>query len=397
MVAPFKVRYRTAVDCKSVTLSLGHGIDDIFWRIIPSFSTVNFAFPSQLPGDFAVLAALPFALLAGRDLEIDGSVCPVMITNAQRIASYRSLWNADQAKNQVFSATNVAFRGGYDPAKPHLVALSGGVDSSFVLVQNADSTNGPLHRNVTTGLNIRGFDFPVGDSEGFTTLSHKLQRIADPFHLAILTVETNWKSVATRFGLNWSEHFIIGLAATMHLFSEQFTGGFFASDFTHKEEHDFLNRKSHAIPTWMLSSGQFQMEPRGDETTRAAKVLAIHRADLFQHIAVCWKGPRTGENCGKCEKCRRTMLMAFAQNLDTRGAFPSNPGLRDILTVPMGKNSVGVFYRDVMKNWTTQKSPIMKAALRLRCLLLPAEQVVTGWLQTLVRARRNYVKARAGR
>lgn len=71
------------------------------------------------------------------------------------------------------------------------------------------------------------------------------------------------------------------------------------------------------------STAAMTQEHDGCGFDRCEKVdwLASHTRTLAD-IRVCWEGPDKSTNCGRCEKCIRTMLNFWAMGLDVPAAFP---------------------------------------------------------------------------
>jgi hypothetical protein len=69
----------------------------------------------------------------------------------------------------------------------------------------------------------------------------------------------------------------------------------------------------HPLPYLMASSEDFRVVYDGGDHTRTQKVgLIAGWTDGAERLRVCWQGPITGGNCGRCEKCIRTKLNFLA-------------------------------------------------------------------------------------
>ncbi|MFV2002061.1 MAG: hypothetical protein ACC619_03685, partial [Paracoccaceae bacterium] len=190
---------------------------------------------------------------------------------------------------------------------------------------------------------------------------------------------------------DWETYHLLALSAVFHLLAGNFAGGLFASDFTYLEDRQMLHWGTNSVTNAMLSSGNFSLEPRGAETARSQKIKAVYEFGLMDQVNVCWAGPRTGENCGKCTKCRRAMLMAFAQDLDPQLAFPRLPGLWDVIRVPVHSPVALTFSKDLADCWSTRRAPFMYAILRIRLALQPIEALAF----KVARSMYSVVKRRA--
>jgi hypothetical protein len=70
-------------------------------------------------------------------------------------------------------------------------------------------------------------------------------------------------------------------------------------------------------PLWSSSAVTF--EHHGHDATRPEKVASIAGNDAaMAHLRVCWENPGNAYNCGRCEKCLRTMINLHAVGAGAR-------------------------------------------------------------------------------
>jgi hypothetical protein len=203
-----------------------------------------------------------------------------------------------------------------------VAAVSGGVDSTFVVAQHRSGLMGRRNRDITAGVMIGGFDLPASNRDAFDVALEHARPILDQFGLPLAVVATNWRD---KYCFDWSMSFGIGLAAVLHQFAGIAGAGVFA-DFSYAEAE--LPWGSNPITDPMMSSGAFHIESGG-----AAGVSRMERCEFIaqwpavrEHVRVCWEDPTLGANCGRCEKCIRTKLNFFA------AGYPDVPALRPPLT-----------------------------------------------------------------
>lgn len=371
-----RVTKTLSADRRHAALQFSQDIPDITWSIVDDGDTTDGLAFGDASDNFALLAALPIAMHRGWDLHIAGSVCPELLSNAEELVQYRHMWNGTPLIN--VSADTAHWSGGYDPSSPHIMALSGGVDSTYAFGMNAQRYGGqapsPRGRNVTTAMMIRGFDFPQGPSEGFLLMARKIKNIASKHGANTVFVDTNWKSVACGHGAKWEQQHILALSAIMHLFDGPFGGGLVAADFSYRSDQKMLAWGSNSIVNSKLSAGSFAVQPRGTEASRIEKVKKIAEFGTIEDINVCFAGPRTGENCGKCTKCRRTMLMMAAMGLDPTACFPNKATWKDALMVPVDTNTESAHLIEMLKHWDDTRAPEMRRAIKFKLALRPIER-----------------------
>jgi len=72
---------------------------------------------------------------------------------------------------------------------------------------------------------------------------------------------------------------------------------------------------NNPITNHLLSGGGFEIHTEGAGFTRTQRVALINDyPEIAAKLRVCWEGPLTGGNCGRCEKCIRTKLNFMAIN-----------------------------------------------------------------------------------
>ena len=88
-------------------------------------------------------------------------------------------------------------------------------------------------------------------------------------------------------------------------------------------------------PLWSTESVRILND--GAEATRIAKVARIAQSDTaLGHLRVCWENRQGRYNCGRCEKCIRTMInLKIAGVLDRCTTFDRPLDYRDIARITL--------------------------------------------------------------
>jgi hypothetical protein len=113
------------------------------------------------------------------------------------------------------------------------------------------------------------------------------------------------------------------LAGIGHALSEHFRKIYIAATHTYS---DLIPMGSHPIldPLWRSEALEFVHD--GCEADRMEKVELISRNEIvLQTLRVCWKNTDGAYNCGKCEKCLRTMIELSAVGALERCATFTTP------------------------------------------------------------------------
>jgi len=264
--------------------------------------------------------------------------------------------------------------------KSHIVCLSGGVDSTYAYLRNAHERI-DLKREVSLGVFVQGFDYGLSDDDGFEAVLRKIRGVVS-HDLPISRVRTNWRTLVEEDVL-WDSFHTVGLAAIQHLFSGGCASGILASDYTFREDHIVAPWGSSAITNRLLSSKGFTIALVGEDVTRIDKIQAISDWGHLSNLSVCWQGSRTGDNCGHCEKCLRTMFMCEALRIDPTPAFARRPNAKEIRKLRLHAPGKRAFMRQALARFENPgREDLAKAAKRtvLRSEMRCVAKIIYDWL-----------------
>ncbi|HSU68275.1 MAG TPA: hypothetical protein VLJ39_15460 [Tepidisphaeraceae bacterium] len=295
---------------------------------------------SALDANFALLAALPVGITQGVPLHIEGAVDRTLLRNAQLLSNHWAQWYPE-----LFHRIEIYADEFVDHApigSEEVICLSGGIDSTYAYLRIMHEKRRELRNHLGLGIFIQGFDYSLDDTEGFRVLLGKIQEVVDRA-IPLAAVKTNWRPVIARGNL-WNSFHTVGLAAIQHLFSGQFAAGVLASDYTFTEDHVCAPWGSSAVTNRLISSGGFKVTSVGEDVRRLDKLEAIHQWGHLADVNVCWQGARTGKNCGRCEKCLRTMFMCEALGIDPVPAFGRGPTPAEIRKLRLHAPNRRVFF-----------------------------------------------------
>ena len=288
----------------------------------------SFLQPSTL--DFALAAGVHRAMSDGQDLHLSGTASFKMLANLEHYIEIWSSWRPDIYKPIGLSADDVDMTAHTGPlARPGAVmAFSGGLDSSATLIRQIENLAKRSTVEVQMLMLVQGFDLPVGASAAFERARAAIMRQVEQFHLPISVVATNWRQ---SFEKDWEMEFISALSACLHLHSARYSVGSFAADEAYATLKDYLPWGNNPLSNHYLSGGLFEIREDAAALSRCAKAELVARyPQIRDNLRVCWAGPMTGENCGRCEKCMRTQLNFIARGLSPSAAFPSALAAADV-------------------------------------------------------------------
>lgn len=316
---------------------------------------------SARDANFALLAALPIGIHRGMPLHIEGAVDRTLLRNAQLLSSHWAQWYPEQFKPIEVFADEVVDRA--PTGSDEVICLSGGIDSTYAYLRILHEKRIELRESLGLGIFVQGFDYSLDDTEGFRVLLGKIEEVVDGA-IPVAAVKTNWRPVVAKGNL-WNSFHTVGLAAIQHLFSGQFAGGVLASDYTFREDHRCAPWGSSAVTNRLLSSRGFKVAPIGEDVRRLDKVEAIHEWGRLADVNVCWQGARTGQNCGRCEKCLRTMFMCEALGIDPTPTFGRAPTAAEISKLRLHAPNRQVFFLEAIEAFrNAEREDLKKAAER---------------------------------
>lgn len=264
--------------------------------------------------DFAAVALIFSAMRAGRPLHIDGPVSTMLLRNLEELQDVWAMWHPESYTPVPITAADE--RDACAEAAPGtgIFAYSGGVDSASTLLRHLSEHRD--HRTVRplAAVMIHGFDIPLSEPAAFETARTSAADALAPFALPLSVVRTNWRGTICQ---RWEMEFGAGLAACLHQFTGAAATGVLGSGEDYA--HIVIPWGSNPVTDPMLSGGGFDIRLECRGLTRTERVAMICRQpDVASRLRVCWEGPMTGRNCGRCEKCIRTYLNFLACGQEPR-------------------------------------------------------------------------------
>ncbi len=301
---------------------------DVVWEELERpEQTLYFEAPAPFAGDLDpspdafVLASLPFAVWNGeRRIRIEGSICTRLRDGLQAAARIYTRWY-DRC-----GPLSIEPEGGFVPTRPRseprtACFLSGGVDGLAALRANRldyprdhpDSIHDCL---LLFGANNYEFDAagPVAERlAAFEKLEQRLAGLAESEDFELIPIHTNARLLCPSYQCWTSIGFGAANTAVAHAFSRRFAKVIFASD---GGGVDPPPGASHPLLDQHYSSAALHVHHEHAVMSRPEKLrLLAEWKPAMQIMQPCHyvKVPRDGLiNCGRCEKCIRTMLILLA-------------------------------------------------------------------------------------
>jgi hypothetical protein len=293
----------------------------------------------QLPtnaGDTWLLAGLFHAMRHARCLCVHAEGSPSLLQNLHEM---QALWSRVRPDRYSMCELRVDHERQAPPAREPdaaVLAFSGGVDSAFSAWRH---TRGGLARPrmLRSALMVHGFDVPLSRSQAFAEATGRSRIMLESLGIGLSTLATNFRDLPD---LDWEDAHGAALAAALHLLSAHHGQGLIASGW--ETRSPMLSRDGRGA--WMLPWGSspltdswlsqlhFTIVHDGGGVSRLEKIQALSTwPEALAELRVCWQGPRSDRNCGRCEKCVRTILEFRVLGLGLPSCFDRDGQDVDIL------------------------------------------------------------------
>jgi hypothetical protein len=274
------------------------------------------------------LAASPHAFLVGciipalhfgeRRLAVDHAVCPQLVEGLETVMAIMHHWTAGRFQPLRIEAPLARYALHADQTRHAAIFLSGGMDSLAALKLIRDRY-APSHPGYPKdALLVHGFDIGGVVERGakrhvFERAKAAMRPVASEAGISLIPVHTNIRHLCDDRDLWLNQFFGAVLAATAHAFSSRIDLAWLASSYDIPHLHPC---GSHPLLDPEYGSADLRIRHRDAGLSRLQKLRIVSRwAVAFQNFRVCLANVPDQLNCGRCEKCVRTMLELEALGL----------------------------------------------------------------------------------
>ncbi len=310
-------------DCSSVRIcgevtygdsALG---SEVYWFDLPKELAQSISASSNA---WLVLLA-PLAATLGESLSLPAPVDGTLLTNIREVLR---IWVSWYPNLQEIAIEAPECPPATESAGESRVAsfFSGGVDSLFTVLRHHNRRGTPTTVDIDDLIFLGGFDIPVDRHDTITRVEGRLEAAAEQLGKRLVTVKTNVRE--TRFQLADWEHLTHGaaLACVGLMLEPRYAKILIGSSAGYR---DLRFWGSHPLVDPLFSTGTTQIVHDGPAFMRVEKTQYVAQFDLaLETLRVCWKSD-SGNNCGECNNCIRTMLALEALGVLSRcPAFPQD-------------------------------------------------------------------------
>ncbi len=275
------------------------------------------------PNAFIVGCLLPAMHYGEKRIRVEGDICPLLYEGLETVMGIMQHWSGGAYQPLDIEAEPA--RHPPHPTRPRHTALfmSGGIDSlaAFRLNQTRFSPSHP--GRIKDCLLVHGFDIGGVVERGmkfhvFDRAQLALSYLVKDNGVNLIPVYTNIRHLCDNRDLWLDKFFGAVLAAVAHAFAPRVGMAFIASSYDITHLHPC---GSHPILDPAYSSHDVRIVHRDLALSRLEKLeIVTSWGEAFQNLRVCLANVPDRLNCGRCEKCVRTMLelLAIDQLANTR-------------------------------------------------------------------------------
>ncbi len=294
------------------------------------FSLSNAARGAHIYDDaspFAAALLLP-SMKLGEDLIIKESVSEQLLKGMHAVMEEVQNWNLGLRPVEIKAEAVVA-----DTHEPRRTAsfFSGGVDSFYTYLKHKED---PVEADrVDSFILVDGFDIDLRNKPLWNRTLKKIRAIAAAENVELSVVKTNIYGLVQPI-LSW-EYSHGGCLAAVGLFLRRAFRRIYVPSTLSAEEQMPWGSSLALDGHWSTESTTFVHD--GTEATRINKVISqIAQSPLaLEHLRVCYENESGAYNCGKCDKCLRTMVNLYvAGALENSKTFPHHIDPELVASVP---------------------------------------------------------------
>jgi len=300
-----------------------------------------------------VVAIILFAMKQRVNLAVRGAVSPSLLRNLTEFQIAWHCWHP-QLYQLIDIAAEVEAELPINSSNATIAAFSGGVDSCFTVWQHQTGNNGRLKRPIDAGLMVGGFDIPLEKTAVFDAAAAKSKTMLASLGVELILMKTNFRQLP----VNWEDAFGTAIASSMMLLQGGYRTGLIGSSAIYSAL--LIPYGSNPITDPLLSSHNFEIIHDAAGFDRLDKIRQLAQwPEALENLRVCWEGDsasalaelRQDSNCGKCEKCVRTILGFRLQGIPLPACFPQDITDAQILAL-----------RGIKEDQLTELDPILAAA-----------------------------------
>jgi hypothetical protein len=291
------------------------------------------------PNAFLIAAVVPAMFHGEARIRVEGHVCPQLRRGLIAIMRQLDVWyHAERSAPLIIEAGDCDRATKADAAGRHVASfMSGGIDALTVLRQNRLELAGDHPGSIRDCLFVHGLDLGsdkrFGENEAHyrwaVSRLEELGRLAD---FSLIPIRTNAALLGDDYKLFVTASHGAVIASIAHAFSSRIGTALIASSASVFDSEPW---GSSPLLDPYYSSSDLTIRHDSACFTRLEKVRFVSEwPEALSYVRVC-HDPRRGEalNCGRCEKCLRTMVaLVICGKLQQCNAFADDDVSAELLS-----------------------------------------------------------------
>lgn len=334
--------------------------------------------------DFLLVLILHYLLPEGGACHISGEADARLLAQLEEYSRIWCLWRPKFCKPLRLSADATA-ASLPDSRGEAIAAFSGGVDAAFNLCGHEKRLFGASSQRVRACVFIHGADILPEDHEGFDIAFANARAALQGRDIELIPLRTNYRT----FPHDWEQCFNDVVVAALMMFSRRFAMGSCGAGAVCR--HNDIKLLSHNyITDHLLYPSYFHVYISGATVGRTERCAVIAQEPaLVRHLRVCYQPNARGANCGRCEKCMRTMLNFMATGYTGTLPFSEPFSLRRFMAAPPWSKTARRMHREILEyshSVSHALPPKLRRAIRRRLGLRPIHALLhIRWRSSLLR------------
>ena len=280
------------------------------------------------PHAFLVGCIIPAMHFGEKRILLNAEICPSLREGLQTVMSLMKEWSNGEYKPLSIEAKTRSAYAHLNKQRRAGLFLSGGIDSLAALRANKQHYPEEHPGLIKDCLLVHGFDIGGVVERGmkfhvFDRARAALSAVAKDANVTLIPVYTNIRHLCDERDLWLDKFFGAVLASVGHAFASRLHSVYIASSY---DIPNLVPCGSHPLLDPEYSSFDLRIKLLGLSLSRLEKLKLVADWDVaFQNFRVCLANVADRLNCGKCEKCVRTMTELVAIGaLDKTHAFVEN-------------------------------------------------------------------------
>jgi len=289
-----------------------------------------------------VVGTIFIAMRESLDIIVHGEVSPSLLRNIDEFQEAWMCWlPARYTKIEIIADTEKEQSKADSDAA--VVTFSGGVDSCFTAWRHKKGICGRLKQNLDAGLMIHGFDIPLEQDDVFKRAADKSKTLLNSLGVEMIPIATNFKKT----GQLWEDCHGAGIASCLMMLQGGFTKGLIGSSAPYSRLH--IPFGSNPVTDHLFSSDSFRILHDGAAYIRREKIREISKwPEALKLLRVCYEGVEHDRNCGKCEKCIRTILSFRVMGLKLPECFEQDVRDDQILALTKLRGAILYYLEEIL-------------------------------------------------